>query len=100
MKITPKESEVYQWALEHPGATNTGLLITLATALRSHVAAEMRLEFEGEHKIIEIEVGTAKGDYPMCVVCKDGSIDPRHNYTDADWDRAAHDALMGGKSDG
>ena len=93
MKITPEESGAYQKVEKY---ANSWIDRELANALRHHVAAEMRLEFEGEHKIIEIEVGTAKGGYPMCVVCKYGSIDPRHDYTDVDWDRGAHEALQKG----
>ena len=89
MTITPEESEAYRFGIAIDG--------TLSNALRRHVGAEMRLEFEREHLIL------GKGIVDTwCSVCHRGLIerDPRHGYDDAAWERAADEALRKGKSDG
>lgn len=100
MTITPEESEAYTLAMSAQAAgltlrsEPTISLAILANALRRHVEAEMRLEFDKDHKIERLWHGNN--------VCQFQSLcsDPRHNYTEDDWDRAADEALMGGKSDG
>lgn len=85
MTITMEESEAYQWAIlppEHSLSTN------LANALRRHVAAEMRLEFYNED-------GHGNCAASDCYVCGRVGLDPRHNFSAADWERAAHETLMG-----
>ena len=87
MNIAPEESEAYQWALKERGYWKW--IADIAVALRRHVGAEMRLEWEAEHLQPDMN-----GD--IGCDCDGKNCDPRHDYTDADWDKAAHDALMGG----
>ena len=90
MTITPEESQSYQWALE--GAHNMDLVL----ALRRHVANEMRLEFGNEHELYRSEDISDLGMY--CPTCgSESNWDERHQRTDADWERAAHEALKGVK---
>jgi hypothetical protein len=70
MTITPEESEAYRLTEGRRISE-----IVLRDALRRHVAAEMRLEFEVKHLV------------------------PHPYKTAADWDRAADEALRGAKSD-
>lgn len=91
MNITPEESKAYQYARDYFG--NLGYVKLLKTALRHHVAAEMRLEFEATNHCLTAEVviggvTTYRANY--------NDDDPRHNFTDADWDKAAHEALQKG----
>lgn len=91
MTITAEESEAYKFAMAAEGAgltlrsEPTISLAILANALRRHVAAEMRLEWEDDHFFYDAEQG-------KCCDCPKGKRDPRHH---ADWDRAAHEALKG-----
>lgn len=65
----------------------------LAIALRDMTAEVMRLEFEKEHVI-----GLAdyeRGERPCCRFCGYRMADPRHNYQWPDWQRAAHEKLIG-----
>lgn len=94
MTITTEESEAYRWAIKTHG--NWDYVAILHHALRRHVAAEMRLEFEIDHETF------TPGEYDFitgalalhCSECGQyKNFDSRHNYSEADWDRAAHEAL-------
>ena len=85
MTITPYESEAYKWAVKRGGEWDFPSV--LRDALRDHLAAEMRLEFEKEHR---------EGFTGNCVICVvKQKHDSHHNYTEADWNRAADEALKG-----
>lgn len=89
MKITKEESEAYVVGIQFPTPSMLGDMVR---ALRRHVAAEMRLEFEKEHRL----------DCKRCLTCSYGDVhraappNPRHTYTADDWERDAHEALMQG----
>lgn len=91
MEITKEESRAYVVGIQFPTPSMLGDMVR---ALRRHVAAEMRLEF-GATNHIYMPVRTESGGVQVKRILTDPG-DARHNFTDADWDRAAHEALMGG----
>lgn len=107
MTITAEESEAYKFAIAAEGAgltlrsEPTISLAILSNALRCHVAAEMHLEFEREHEEYQATSVNAEEILPWC--CTDcgqrSNWTKEHKYLAADWEQAAHEALMKGKSD-
>lgn len=93
MNITKEESEAYSWAIEHVAGT-WNYVAVVRDALRRHIAAEMRLAFEATNHCITAEA--VRGGVRAYRTNYDES-DPRHNFTDADWERAAHEALISGE---
>lgn len=97
IEITPDEQDAYQWAVENAGTWSRVAL--LRDKLRDMTAEAMRLEFEREH---QLDYRTGQG---WCNVCHCNApfgiprstlpIDPRHAYQWPDWQRAAHEALIG-----
>ena len=102
IEITPEAQRQYRLAAHWAHQESTRNYRDICIALRDMTAEVMRLEFAAEHKPY---ISAIQG-YRCAACCHgiDGALkercDPRHNYTEADWQRAAHDALSGGKSDG
>lgn len=86
--IKPEWAKAWQWAHKFGHGFPERDLANLALGL---LAGWMRERFEREHRLIE------NSDY--CLGCREfKSLDPRHNFDAAAWDRAAREYL-GSKND-
>lgn len=80
------------WTFAEGGRTHAPLREALTAFVESEAMRE-KAEFEKEHRVIEIEVGTAKAGWSKCEVCQ--IPDKRHGWTDAEWTKASWEKWLG-----
>jgi hypothetical protein len=89
-EITPEIKEAYGVACQFPGPS---LIANLCNALRDQLAARRKLEFPlGLHRETNGYCQLCEDPYPPRSPHYPGR-DPRHNYTDADWQALAEREL-------
>lgn len=95
IKITPEQRLAYSKAFLELYCFEQ----VLHDALRDMTAEVLRLEFEKEHSL---KKGAGENYYPWCGICgynnsaRNMNPDPRHAYTETDWQKAAHELLTNG----